>query len=85
LFQARGAEIAVVVTDIMMPRMGGVELITALRRLNPDVKVVVFSGMMPEDKRQELAALGLRDVLRKPYESRSLLDAIHHALGGPAT
>ena len=55
--------IEVVVTDIQMPRGDGIELISALKGLNPDVSIVAVSGKDPH--KLEIAQLAT-EKLRKP-------------------
>ena len=58
LYAQRRAEIAVVITDIMMPILDGVATIHALRRINPDVKVIAASGLMTETQKPRCAGRG---------------------------
>jgi CheY-like chemotaxis protein len=74
-------EIAVVITDIVMPQMGGVELARRLRARNPDAKIIFISGYSEE------AALGrgaLTDdrLLQKPFSVVELAAAVRAALDG---
>jgi PAS domain S-box-containing protein len=72
--------VRLVLTDVMMPVMGGVELIRALRVLAPDIRVVATSGLDQDDKREELAGLNVTDILAKPCAPSALLHAIQRAL-----
>lgn len=76
------AEIRVVVVDLMMPVMGGVATIRALREEDPDIKIVPMSGMVPDEERAELRALGLEEILNKPFAIGDLWRAITRALNG---
>lgn len=75
----RGA-VRLVLTDLMMPEMGGAALIRALRLLNPELKVIATSGLGPDGKQLELDELGITEILPKPCSSKALLDAIHRVL-----
>jgi len=77
----RGA-VRLVLTDMMMPGMGGLALIRSLRVLEPDIKVVASSGLDQDDKRAEFIALGVTEVLAKPYTPALLLKALDRALVG---
>ncbi|MDP1677311.1 MAG: PAS domain S-box protein [Bacteroidota bacterium] len=59
--------IALVITDLGMPRMGGEDLFAKLRAMNPNVKVVVSSGFLDTSTRSNLLRKGIQDVLTKPY------------------
>ena len=76
--------IQLVLTDLIMEDMDGIELIMELRKLSPKVKIVAMSGggklkiggHLPVAKH-----LGASSVLSKPFTIQNLLDAIHSALG----
>lgn len=80
LFLAERDKVHLLLTDVMMPHMGGAALIRALRLVNPQLKVIAISGLDPEGKRAELAALGITEILPKPCGPKTLLDAIHRGL-----
>ncbi len=80
LFIRHRGDIGLVISDIMMPAMGGLALIRMLRALEPRLRVIAFSGLDPAERKEELAGLGIDTVLLKPVESRTLLEAIHHQL-----
>jgi DNA-binding response OmpR family regulator len=63
-----------VVTDMMMPEMGGVETILALRRSYPGVKIIALSGAEPYVKIAR--AVGSHKAMRKPLELDEFLDAV---------
>ena len=66
----------IVVTDIVMPDIDGIELLLQLRKINSDVKVIVMSGgnRGHADAYLHMAdKLGADAVLSKPFELRELL------------
>jgi CheY-like chemotaxis protein len=73
----------VVFTDIIMPDQEGLETIIALRRTQPDVRIVAMSGGGRVDARDYLSMaqrLGARCVLEKPFSNAALQHAITTAL-----
>ncbi len=80
LFKQHQDDIRLVLTDIMMPVMGGAELIRKLRGLSSDLAVMVSSGLLETDKRRELTSLGVTEILAKPYGARDLLEAVSRGL-----
>jgi PAS domain S-box-containing protein len=83
LFRQHQDEIRLVLSDLTMPRMDGWETLTALRKLVPDIPVILASGY---DKAQVMAGdhPELPQVfLGKPYGLQELKDAINQALNLP--
>jgi PAS domain S-box-containing protein len=73
-FAERQGEIDVVVTDVVMPIVGGVEMVSTLRAEQPELPVVFVSGYTAED--QDLPLDERTAFLIKPYTIESLCDAI---------
>lgn len=71
-----------VITDIFMPHKNGIEVITELQRISPDVSVIAISGMrLQQLEALDLALLlGARRVLEKPFTRDQLLETIGQAL-----
>jgi len=80
LYRRNQEKISLVITDMMMPVMGGVELTESLQKINPDVKVIVASGMMAADARERLSSLGISTILGKPITVQKLLEAVSEIL-----
>ena len=74
----RNEPVDVVLTDLHMPDLDGIELIIAVRAMLPDIPVVAMSGDSPERFASLLdaAMLGAVVTLQKPFEARELLEAI---------
>jgi len=80
--QARAPDL--VITDLMMPDMDGIEVITEFRRLGVDVPVIAISGggLMPKELLlSNASALGAVEVVPKPFDMHQLLDAVERVLG----
>ena len=73
-------EIDVVLTDLMMPVMNGTATIHALCKINPQVKVIVASGLNANDNSIQASDSGIKHFLPKPYTSRMLLEKLRAAL-----
>ncbi len=74
----------VVIMDIYMPGMDGIEATIRLKHEFPDVKIVAVSGGGYLDKAKILereARLGTLRTLAKPLHERDILDAVSDALG----
>ena len=83
-FAANIEEIAVLVTDLSMPKMDGTSMIRTIRKLSPEVKVIAMSGLMTPDQTRQLDELGVKETITKPFTAESLLAAISTALNSQA-
>jgi PAS domain S-box-containing protein len=69
-------EIAVVLTDMMMPVMDGAAMIHALTRMNPSVRIVAASGLNANGGVAKFSGTGVKHFLTKPYTAGTLLKTI---------
>jgi CheY-like chemotaxis protein len=82
LYRERSADLVLV--DIFMPVMDGLEVILALRTADPRPKVIAISGAEPAGLGDILAiasALGADQTLRKPFAAHDLLALLRDVLG----
>ena len=77
-------DIAVVLTDMMMPVMDGPSTVLVLRRLNPQLRIIGASGINANGKVAKAANAGLNHFLPKPYTAETLLKSIHAILSRPS-
>jgi len=79
----RDENIDVIITDIVMPDMEGIETIRELRKINPDVKIIAFSGggsLAPGGYLKIAASMGARYTFQKPFDIHELKDAVKKLL-----
>jgi two-component system, chemotaxis family, chemotaxis protein CheY len=79
----RGRWVDMVLTDINMPNMGGMELVAAMKsdaELS-DIPVAVISTEGSEARIQELKSKGIAGYLRKPCKPEDIRDLLHKTLG----
>jgi signal transduction histidine kinase len=77
IYRKHHTEIAVVVTDMMMPHLDGAGTIRAMRSLDPNAKIVSVSGLGSESALVKAHDLPVDAFLKKPYTTRELLDTLH--------
>jgi len=80
VYANRHQEISLVLTDISMPTMDGIELARALKLANPNVKIIVTSGRIDRSYEAALNHLGIKGRLWKPYRADQLLRTVHTIL-----
>ena len=71
----------VVVLDILMPGMDGIETLREIKKLDPSVQVVLLTGHGNEKTAATGKELGALDYLLKPTDLGTLLEAIERAFG----
>jgi len=75
-------DIGVVLLDYSMPELDGDHTLTLLRKINPRVKVIAFTGMAP-DRLPESFRKGVDAIITKPFRSNDLIESINFLLGEP--
>lgn len=84
LYVQHRSEIAVVVTDLMMPILDGIATMRALRRLNPQVQIIAVTGLATKAQTVAASEAGANDFLAKPYTARPLLLTLQRVLRAQA-
>ncbi len=82
------ARVDLVITDIVMPDMEGIETIQALRRTHPHLRIIAISGggrIRAENYLEIATAFGAFRVFSKPFDNQDLFRAIDEALATPAS
>lgn len=83
-FELHHAEIALVITDMMLPDQIGTEVVRALRQRKPDVPVIAISGMMASGHFDSLLQIKPKvECLAKPLMPGTLLAAVRRAIPTP--
>ncbi len=74
------AKLDLVITDLIMPKMNGEELVAKLRRKNPTLKALGVTGYVVAGQKEMLRASGFRDVLHKPFDFDVLAQTVRRIL-----
>ncbi len=65
-----------ILLDLMMDEMDGIELLTALREEKPDLPVIIITGYPTKKSKQEATDLGVSDYIIKPFMPEELLNPV---------
>ena len=77
---ARSEHPDLLLVDVMLPRLGGLDLIRELRRTDPDVPILILSAKGQESDKVAGLSLGADDYVVKPFSLKELLARIDAAL-----
>ena len=72
------ADLRAIITDLHMPHMDGISFIRVLRRMLPDIPVVVASGLLEDAAAQEFKTLGSITHLNKPFTENQLATVLQN-------
>lgn len=75
-FHAHRSEIHIIITDIAMPGMSGLDLIQAIREEDTNTPIIATTGMNTPSQMEAIRAQGANRILSKPCGSRILLDTL---------
>ncbi|MBN1346598.1 MAG: PAS domain S-box protein [Phycisphaerae bacterium] len=80
IFHANADRVVCVLLDLTMPRMDGEETFRELRRIRPEVRVILSSGYNEQDAINRFAGKGLAGFIQKPYQARALTAKLREVL-----
>ena len=69
----------VVIMDYMMPALDGFQALKLMKARQPEMKIILLTGNVPDEKRIEARALGALDVIEKPPDLKELIQKIKKA------
>jgi two-component system NtrC family response regulator len=77
---AGGSDLDLVLTDMKMPKMNGIELLAEMKRLYPDLPVIMMTAYGTVEKAVEAMKTGAFDYVLKPFKNEELLMTIAKGL-----
>jgi CheY-like chemotaxis protein len=84
-FQERPDDFDLVLSDLTMPGLTGLELAQAVRQVRPATPVVICTGFSDSLIQEQARAAAVREVILKPLQRRELALAVRRALDGAST
>jgi DNA-binding NtrC family response regulator len=76
----RQGPVDLVITDLVMPKMDGIELLEAVKKLSPETEVIVISAQGTIEKAVQAMKLGAFDFIEKPINPRVISLVVERAL-----
>jgi len=80
IYKEKKGEIDLILLDIIMPESGGKETYRELKKINPDIKVIVMSGYSQDEKANEIMNDGALGFIQKPFKIHELSKIIYEIL-----
>jgi DNA-binding response OmpR family regulator len=80
LYEKERDRISLVILDLIMPEMGGKECLEALRRIDPNVKILITSGYPVNGPTREAIDSAARGFVGKPYNMNEIVRAVRDVL-----
>lgn len=77
---AEGDQPRVVISDVNMPQMKGVDLAEKLHRLNPSIRVILLSGAVDKDLSIQACNMGVFSIIEKPINPQVLIETVKRAV-----
>ncbi|MDA9101042.1 response regulator [Omnitrophica bacterium] len=78
MVQECGKKIDLVLLDLRMPGMGGLEVLESIRRHHPELPVIILTAL--HDKKAECEKLGIEAFMKKPYSLEDLYEKIEQVV-----
>ena len=82
LFRAGSEAFDLVMTDMTLPKMTGIELSREILQIRPDIPIILWSGIREADTEEQARSLGIRAYCMKPMTRRELARVIRSVLDG---
>lgn len=80
IYRNKKQEIALVILDLIMPQMGGIECLEKLLQIEPNAKVIIASGHLPDGNVRESLLRNAKGFVRKPYNLEEILKVTREVL-----
>ncbi|HAX76598.1 MAG TPA: hypothetical protein DCY88_12350 [Cyanobacteria bacterium UBA11372] len=81
LYTHHQEEISAVLMDMMMPSMDGITCSRTLQAINPQVKIIIMSGLLSSEDLANVTKCGIQAFLPKPFTSEELANSVNRVLG----
>ena len=80
IYQERKDDIALVLTDLGLPNMTGLEVCQRIKEINPNEHMILATGFLDPDMKLEFLKAGIQHFLYKPYDIKKVLKEVRKAL-----
>jgi CheY-like chemotaxis protein len=82
IYQERKDDIALVLTDLGLPNMTGLEVSQRIKKVNPNERIILATGFLDPEMKSEFLDAGIQHFLYKPYDLKKVLKVVREVLDG---
>jgi PAS domain S-box-containing protein len=82
IYRKEAERIDLVILDLIMPGMGGSKCLEKLLKINPQAKVLIATGFLPDEATMKSVEAEAEGFIHKPYDMRQILKAVREVLDG---
>jgi len=75
------ADVNLVLLDIKMPKIDGIQILKQVKQINPNIKVIMVTGYKSVETATEAIKAGASDYIVKPFNSKDILETVKKNLG----
>lgn len=78
-------DVALVISDLKMPGLDGLELLHRIKEYRDEIKVIIVTGYASAKTARDCLAAGAADFLKKPFSIGQIVDAVERVAAGGGT
>jgi YesN/AraC family two-component response regulator len=82
LFHTKPESFDLVITDMTLPKMTGIDLSRELLKIRPNIPIILCSGIKDPDTEAQVKSLGIKAYIMKPLTKRELAGVMREVLDG---
>jgi PAS domain S-box-containing protein len=80
IYKQQHKDIALVLSDMGLPKLGGLDVYAILKEINPNIKIIFASGFISQESKSELYKEGVKGFIMKPYGVHEVLHLVREVL-----
>jgi PAS domain S-box-containing protein len=80
IYQEKKNDVALVLTDLGLPKMNGKDVCAQIKKLNPNARMIIATGYLDPEMKSEFLKAGVQNFLFKPYDLRKVLKLVRQVL-----
>jgi PAS domain S-box-containing protein len=75
-------KVALVVSDLGLPKLSGEDVVSSIKQIDPNAKLIIATGFIDPEMKSDLAKIGVLSFILKPYKTDEVIHVVHDAIAG---